>query len=255
MHSNGKLSIQALFIMVQTVLYVGFLALDLTGQGIGLSVSIKYSIVLLCFCYALLGAGKSTYYLLQAALFFTVISDLFILILDYYIYGVLTFIVAQELYGLRILLLHGREESDYDDNWRKLGGAFLKRVLLQAIAAFFIILLLIMAGVRVDGLLAVSVFYFICILTNVISAIALARKRPEASSNRLYAIGMFLFLLCDINVGLFNLSGFLSIPENIYAVLYSLSSILMWTFYAPAQVLIAISSGKSLRTMKKPTKK
>jgi hypothetical protein len=53
---------------------------------------------------------------------------------------------------------------------------------------------------------------------------------------------MVLFLLCDINVGIFNLSGFIALPERIYQMMYSVSSILMWTFYAPSQVLIALST-------------
>lgn len=249
MHSNRKLSIQTLFVTVQTVLYAGFLALDLTDGSIGLSVSLKYSIILLCFCYALFGAGKSTFYsrqvkrlavsscLLQAALFFTVISDLFILILDYYIYGVLTFILAQELYCLRLVMLLTPVGSR-----GKTGVAFLKRILLQLTAALVICLFLALAGVGLDGLLVVSVFYFICICMNVVTAFTLVRREPGAKGNLLYAIGMLLFLLCDINVGLFNLSGFIPMQESIYSVLYSISSILMWTFYAPAQVLIAISS-------------
>jgi hypothetical protein len=51
---------------------------------------------------------------------------------------------------------------------------------------------------------------------------------------------MVLFLLCDINVGLFNLSDFIT-PSPAYNIIYSISSILMWTFYAPSQVLIALS--------------
>ncbi len=242
---NGRTSIQTIFILVQTVLYVGFLALDLTGGSIPASVALKYTIIILCFCYALPGADKSTFYLLQSALLFTLVSDLFILILDYYIYGVMTFIVAQELYCLRLTLLKNRSKAEEDasvDRRRKIGRAYFRRVLMQVLSSLVIYLLLYLVGVGMDELLIVSVFYFICILTNVISAITLAYRKPESKSNRLYAAGMLLFLLCDINVGVFNLSGFLSVPENVYTILYALSSILMWTFYAPAQVLIAISS-------------
>ncbi len=257
MHSNRKLSLEAIFITVQAVLYAGFLTLDLTVTSIALSVTIKYSIVLLCFCYALLRAGKSTFCLrqmkrhavssclLQAALFFTVISDLFILILDYYIYGVLTFIVTQELYNLRLVILLSKKEkteASAADCRRIIGTAFLKRILLQITIAIAVCLLLKSAGVTLDGLLIVSVFYFICISSNVISSFALLRQKPGAKGNLIYAIGMLLFLLCDINVGLFNLSAFIPMQEKIYSILYSASTILMWAFYAPAQTLIAISS-------------
>jgi hypothetical protein len=65
---------------------------------------------------------------------------------------------------------------------------------------------------------------------------------PMDKSDSIFAAGLVLFLLCDINVGLFNLSGFVSVTGRVVEILYSLSSILMWTFYAPSQVLIAISS-------------
>ncbi len=245
MRSNRRLSIPAIFITVQAVLYAGFLALDLTNKGIGTSVTLKYSIILLCFCYALMSASKSTFYLMQTALLFTAISDLFILVLDYYFYGVLTFIVVQELYSLRLLiLLSGGRELDgaIGGRGRRITAAFLKRSLLQLLAALAVCLILSLTGVMLEGLLIVSIFYFICILTNVITAFSLVKHRPGTKGNLIYAIGMLLFLLCDINVGLFNLSGFIPMQEEVYAILYSASSILMWTFYAPAQVLIAISS-------------
>ncbi len=244
MQSNRRFSIQAIFITVQAVLYVSFLALDLTEKSYHISVTLKYSIILLCFCYALLCAGKSTFYLLQAALFFTAISDLFILILDYYFFGVLTFILAQELYSLRLVLIdNGAKIGEAPvRQGRKQGIAYLRRILLQLTVSFVVCLLLGLAGVKLEGLLMISIFYFICILTNVISAFTLVRHQTGNRGNLIYALGMLLFLLCDINVGIFNLSGFISMNGEAYAVLYTVSSILMWTFYAPAQVLIAISS-------------
>jgi hypothetical protein len=57
---------------------------------------------------------------------------------------------------------------------------------------------------------------------------------------RYFTAGMVLFLLCDINVGLFNLSDFLTVTST-YEIIYELSAVLMWTFYAPSQVLLALS--------------
>jgi hypothetical protein len=244
MQSNRKLSIQIIFITVQAILYVGFLALDLTNKSYDISVILKYSIILLCFCYALLSAGKSTFYLLQTALLFTAISDLFILILDYYFFGVLTFILAQEFYSLRLVILSNKIRSAESSvgHGKKLCVDFLKRILLQLTVSLTVCLLLVLAGVKLEGLLMISVFYFICIVTNVVSAFTLARHQTGNKGHLIYAFGMLLFLLCDINVGIFNLSGFISMSGEVYEVLYTISSILMWTFYAPAQILIAISS-------------
>jgi len=103
----GKISIGLLFVLLQTILYVAFLTLDLAGRNIGLSSKIKFAMIILCFCYAFFGkknAGRSIIFYLQLALFLTVIADLFILILDYYFYGVLTFILVQQLYGIRLIM-------------------------------------------------------------------------------------------------------------------------------------------------------
>lgn len=244
MQSNRRFRIESIFIAIQAVLYVSFLALDLTDKSFGISVTLKYSIILLCFCYALLNARKSTFYLLQLALFFTAISDLFILVLDYYFSGVLTFIVAQEFYCLRLVILQNRAMNTETPsaNRGKPSVAFLKRILLQLTVTLAICLLLGLAGIKLEGLLIISSFYFICIIMNVISAFTLVRHQSGKKGNLIYAFGILLFLLCDVNVGLFNLSGFLSISGEVYQILYTASTILMWTFYAPSQVLIAISS-------------
>ncbi len=242
-----------IFLAVQAILYATFLTLDLTGGSIRLTASIKYTIIIVCFCYALLmkSAYKGILFLLQVGLFFTLISDLFILILDYYLVGVYTFLLVQLIYGLRLILLQ-EELSDASVKFERKGRKyrlfqfFLRRLLIQTGFAAVIYIVLQLVGVTPDPLLMVSVLYFIGILFNTITAVRLSVRDRKNRSNLLYATGMVLFLLCDINVGLFNLSGFISLPEEIYSVIYSLSSILMWTFYAPSQVLITMS-GKYLK--------
>jgi hypothetical protein len=254
-----------LFLLLQATLYATFLTLDITGGRIGLSVLIKYTIIILCFCYALLSGGvyKSIFFcvsnnlqaaagksslsklrkdqhieamILQAGLFFTLISDLFILILDYYFYGVVVFILVQQLYSIRLILL----KYEKRDTTKKI-LLYGRRVTFQVVLAAIVCLVLLLASVSLDSLLIASVFYFISILFNTIAAFGLAINDCKKRSNLLYAVGMLLFLLCDINVGLFNLTGFIKMPKEIYSVIYSYSSILMWTFYAPSQVLITLS--------------
>lgn len=237
-----------LFLLLQCSLYAAFLALDLFGDGYRPSVCIKYTMIILCFCYAFLtgGACKSLFYtdtsFLQMGLFFTLISDLLILILDYYFYGVLVFILVQQLYGLHLALLHYQKKS------RVMGfSLYRRRLILQIGLAVLLCLLLHIAGLNMDGLLVASVCYFIGILFNTVSAAYLAGKDYRIRSRLFLAAGMLLFLLCDINVGLFNLSGFIELPEEIYSGIYSCSSILMWAFYAPSQVLLALSVAHSLK--------
>jgi hypothetical protein len=279
-----------IFLLLQAILYIAFLFLDLTGRSTAISAGIKYTMILLCFCYALFygSAGKSIVFIMRmvheghrslfnlrviregylsifllAGLFFTLVSDLFILLLDQYFYGVLTFLIVQQFYAFRLLVI--REELDREEsqeNTRSQGRyllfLFLKRLLLQLSISAVICFGLTGAGVAMEDLLIASVLYFICILTNTASAVRVAffsRKRYHVAghdtihlyacagdNNQLYAAGMILFLLCDINVGLFNLSGFIAMPQELYSLVYEISGILMWTFYAPSQVLIALSS-------------
>ena len=315
---DGIKKAEILFIVLQMILYVTFLTIDLNEGSVTLSKWIKYSIIILCFCYALFfgkGVDKGIIFSMKLALLFTLISDLFILILDYYFVGVLTFIVAQQLYAVRISLTKvgviteagrmvdagtmeetrteteaGRvtEAGTITDTGRItetgtitetgriietgtitetrtitytgrvadtgritetgtaerkviLAKRFIIRVTFQLLITIAIVLLLMCFSVKPDPLLIASILYFISISTNVLTSFRLFAHNRYDRSVTLFTIGMGLFLLCDINVGLFNLSGFISLPGDIYHKIYSISSILMWTFYAPSQVLIALS--------------
>ena len=237
----GKITI--LFLAVQAVLYVSFLAADLTGSSITLSVSLKFTVIILCFCYVLFygnSSGKSILFCMKTALFFTLVSDLFILVLDEYYYGVLTFIFAQQLYGIRLSMEFYDIEKEQEQRLVRKG--FLIRLAVQAALLVVICLILQAAGFVLDELLIAGIFYFISIMTNTLRAIRTAVIRKGSRELVLFAAGITLFLLCDINVGLFNMSSYLPLPGELYAAVYGLSSILMWAFYAPSQVLIALST-------------
>lgn len=243
-----------MFVMLQTVLYVAFLSLDLYGNNVAASNLIKFTIIILCFCYTLLplrSVNKGILFYIRVGLFFTVISDLFLLLIDIYFYGVLTFILVQQCYGLRLdISAYGNVTSKKAIFFRP----FLIRLLLQISITGVICLALQSFDIILDKLLISSAFYFLCILTNIIRAIKITLGKRKMAKRLLgervdaglvlYTIGMVLFLLCDINVGLFNLSVFISLPESSYQTIYNLSSILMWTFYAPSQVLIALSTNQ-----------
>ena len=78
---------------------------------------------------------------------------------------------------------------------------------------------------RFDLLNAVSLFYFTLLLGNLFSS--LTNKKLRIMSG-----GFLLFVCCDICVGLFNLLE--------RGPVYDAVSLLMWIFYLPSQVLLAI---------------
>lgn len=240
-----------LFIVVQSVLYGLFLYIDMIGSQRVPSNGIKFTIIVLCFCYVLFyqkSSNESILFYLRLALLFTVVSDLLILLLDYYYYGVISFIIVQQIYGIKL----DYEIEGVDVKGKKLfRNIGLLRLFLQGLFTALICLLLSTQGIILDKLLIVTVFYFLSIVTNVIRSVGLALKDLTIKNNLLFAIGMLLFLLCDINVGIFNMTSYLSLSREVYQLMYSLSSILMWAFYAPSQVLITLS----VRNLAKSTKK
>ncbi len=250
--------IEVSFILLQTILYGIFLNFDIADVNAVLSCRIKFGIILVCFCYVIIyckgrkflcnsAYNRSIIFCMIVGLLFTVISDFFILILDHYIYGVITFIIVQQLYGIRIIMTDKNKWDGEDEQIRKRTPnnifiyKYLLRVIFELIAAFSVCIILKLCGVVLEVLLVISVFYFVCITTNAITAVRAVVHNPKKKENLLFAVGMVLFLFCDINVGIFNMSGYISMPEQLYHVLYAVSSILMWTFYAPAQVLISLS--------------
>jgi hypothetical protein len=235
-------SLKYIFLLIQLVLYVIFLTLDILGRNITFSNYIKFAVVVLCFLYAIINRKKScskqqTY--LCYALAFTVISDILLLLSDYYIYGVLTFILAQQLYGMRITAFYNREVA-MKSQINPMTDIIL-RLLYQQIFAILICAILLFMDVKINALLVLSILYLINICTNVVRSLKLSGYIRGKNDIKYFTIGMVLFLLCDINVGLFNLSDFLPLGQT-YKMIYNVSSILMWTFYAPSQVFISLSS-------------
>ena len=73
--------------------------------------------------------------------------------------------------------------------------------------------------------------YFSRLLANACLAWTVRGRRWRA-----FALGLTLFVGCDVCVGIFNLPGLL--PD----ALYQFSRIGMWLFYLPSQALIALSA-------------
>ncbi len=239
---NSRLLI---FLSIHLICYGTFLFLDLKGYSIDLSTGIKFGVILLCLAYTILtreGNGSRDLALIRFALFFTLVSDFIILFLPEgaYLFGVLTFIIVQQLYGIRLKGIDNRSR-DLPEG-RDAYTSLLLRLGIQLLLAVIILLLLSLVEIGLDSLLIASVFYFVSLVHNTVNSVRIAIRRPYTRSNTLFASGLVLFLLCDINVGLFNLTAFIPHGGEWVMVAYRLAAILMWTFYAPSQVLIALSA-------------
>lgn len=234
------------FILLEIILYFAFLYIDIFESGYsGVSSVIKFIGIAGCFCYTLF--GMNTFYnnifksnrdinrlyimLIRWALFFTLISDVFLLLLtNESEKGVFTFIIVQGIY--RYYLWHMNKQIGGQGG--RLRFLYSPNIFLGCL----VLLIMYFLMVPVNLLLCITVFYFVSIVLNVITAIRLA-VRIRTSASVIFAIGMILFLLCDINVGIYNMADFILVDKIWFKNIYGFSTIGMWLFYLPAQVLLA----------------
>lgn len=199
------------FLGLETVLYALFLWRDLSG---GSAAAIKYGAIALCLLFSLLYARQGGNRLMPLAMTLTLAADTFLLLLDaHYGIGVLLFCCVQGIYLLRLL--------------RETGGKSLWPLRLG-------LTLLAWAALWYLGLLsplnALAGLYFVNFLVNACQALPL--REP------LFALGLWLYLLCDVCVGIWNQ------PELFPVVLGSFARVGMWLFYLPGQVLLVLSGRK-----------
>lgn len=201
------------FLVLQGGLYLILLSMDLLGMG-KRGDPVKFLAIALCLLFCLFWAGRGGDRLMAAALAFTMSADLFLLMLGrWYVLGVALFCVVQGLYLIRIRRLTGR-------------GLWLP---LRAGLSLLFWLALIRLE-RFTPLSALAAFYFANFLCNSAAALGVSGRRE-----RLFALGLWLFLCCDVCVGLYQsclLSGLADEAVHLG----------MWVFYLPGQVLLSLSA-------------
>jgi hypothetical protein len=219
------------------ILYILFLYMDFYKvKNIITSDSIKYLCILLCFLISILSTknlhsdkvNDRDRKLLKLGLFITIIADLCLIILDFYIFGVLFFTLVQIIYCVRYT------NRNIKITLITIFTIFLFIVFVYAIAILFI--------EEINILLPISLFYVICLLFSVTKAIkASINNLYTSESKHMIAIGMVLFLLCDTCVALSNITVIFPLSRYIMTSIHTISSLLIWVFYLPSQLLLALS--------------
>lgn len=209
------------FLGLETLLYVFFLYCDIQGGSLtGLSSLLKYAGICLCFLFSLGGRGDRR---ITLGLLFTVAADYFLLFTDRFLPGVVSFLCVQLCYFLWL------ERDKRTLFFSLIGKMILSAAVLGTLSAL---------GVEVDVLLAVTLYYFLFLVENTVRGIR--------SGKKLFAAGMCLFLLCDIQVGIFNMASYVpAFSEN--SLLYEIAAVGMWACYLPAKVCITLA-GQKYRT-------
>lgn len=211
-----------IFSLIQLILYVMIFTV---GGDL-----VRYLVIIFAFLFSLLFISKDkNSYLTVGALAFTLMADLFLVMLDpaRQLAGMIFFSGAQLFHAARV---HFFFES-----------RTVKRVTLvlrvAAIIAVQVVTVTVL-GDAYDALSAVSMLYFTNIILNTVFAFINIKKQP------VYAIGMLFFVFCDIFVGLSGALGtYLPVSEG--SIVYKIAHPpfdAAWMFYAPSQTLIAISS-------------
>lgn len=206
------------FLCLEAALYLAFLICDLFFPGWA-ATAFKYLSILLCaVCSQFHRAGRHGR-LIAAAMALTALADLFLLVLDaHYWAGLVCFCAVQVLYALRLHWGHGGKTP-----------LLWLRILLSGGA-----LLLLWALHILTPITAMTGLYFPQLLCNGLEGLPLCHT---GRSWRLFTAGLFLFLCCDICVGLHNVP----LPS---AALAAFAQFAMWLFYLPSQVLIVCSAWK-----------
>lgn len=200
-------TVKKCFVALEAALYLLFLALDAFSAG---GDGVKYLTIVVCLLAAVWSARHGGSRLMAWAMAFTLAADTFLLLLDrWYGAGIALFCVVQGLYLARI---------------RRACGHTLWVLRAGLVSAAWVLLNALGMGTALNLLAAL---YFVNFLVNACQSLTLR-------SERLFAAGLWLFLLCDVCVGLRN-------QPSLLPGLAGAAQMGMWLFYLPGQVLLVLS--------------
>ena len=186
----------------------------------------QYALVLLCVLFAWGYRSETLDGLLSLlALAFTAGADLFLVALReaQWLPGMAVFCIAQLFWALRLLRMEaGRRRLTHGLVWALTCGTLL---VVAVILSRGEDVLLPLCGVYASFLLTTVLFGWLT---------------PQ---NLRFTLGMTLFLGCDIFVAVNNAALYLDLqPYPLLQKLHDIPFNMMWAFYGPSQMLLALSS-------------
>lgn len=211
-----------LILVIILIIYICFISVELFHIKTAIDMNIiKYIGIALCFLITLISNGneinKRDINLLQIGMVFTLIADFFLVILDYHIAGVVMFSIVQMIYITRYT------EGNSNHIIKRLVGVFIFISIIYLLVNRYIM--------KFEYLIAMGLFYSICILISILKSIKAGKTMMYPNLNKNMIIwGMVLFALCDLNVALARIEQ-----------IHNISSNLIWVFYLPSQVLLSLS--------------
>lgn len=182
---------------------------------------LKFSVSALITLFGLWLINKKEVRFVGIGLILTLGADVFLVLMNKYIYGVVLFIFAQLFYAAYLTCLSGKTL------WKEI----LKRIIPAIVCSLIFCLL----GFGEN--IVVPAAYAVCIGVNIAHAVELQIKKP-CKKHLLLAVGFIIFVCGDICVGLRHLPSEI-IPENVKSILY----LITWISYPPSQIMVLASTG------------
>lgn len=224
MSKKWKFSLVLIFVAAQLALLISVLTC-----GGDIIPPLQFSAIALAFAFSLIFISfRDRDFIVQFALLFTVISDIFLVLVQPRNQGVAmtTFSLTQILYFILLLM-------ETPSKRIRLANLISRIFLIIAVQ----VVTLVVIKDKADYVALISMFYFTNIVLNAVFALFNFKKNP------LLAIGILFFLFCDIFIGLNCAVGvYINVPENSFLYKMAFPSFnWAWLFYIPSQTLIAIS--------------
>ena len=178
--------------------------------------------------YAALTVRKGRHaHLIRLGIALTLVADYFLVLKSNLLPGVLAFILVQAAYFGYLFFSEDRRAL-------RVANALSRTVLslVLPLAAWLVL------GEDTDALAIASVIYYGNLIVNAVFAFLLGRRE------RIFAIGLVFFAMCDLCIGLEVLFGSY-LDSAALDFFYGANLNLPWVFYQPSQVLIALSLNKT----------
>ena len=202
-----------ILLIVEAVLFCTFVTMDIMNMNA--ENIVKFIAISLVGIFGLRAGKQKDNVVVTIALLFTMLADVFLILVGNFVAGVCVFICVQTCYTVRFSFMSGKP----------LVGELLKRLLpgliLGSLATYFI-------GIDVG----IVVAYACSFAVNFVHGFELHILKPSPRHLR-FAIGLLLFACCDICVGIHNLK-----PGFMTEQMIRNAEVMTWIFYLPSQLLI-----------------
>lgn len=241
------------FLIIEVLCFAAFLILDFTGLLPAWNPIVKFLAICVCFIMSILmqsvkGSSSERVYV-STIMACTVLADVFLLLTNEYVIGIIIFLLVQNLYLYWLCRLAARlpKKGELEDRSGRYYRPFLHSLRLfgtRLAMSFILYLIVILSPLEEEIYYLLVIFYAVSFLDNVRLAVNLfITRRYTKYGIQLgkLTIGLLLFLCCDICVALFNMSKLFGVPFYTNTSAFWIVSIGMWFFYLPSQVLIVLS--------------